>query len=151
MRVYTIHHDPLSADPESEFVVIKEGFCWPALVFTALWALWHRMWLAFALLLAAGVALELALAVSGADEVASLAIGLGYSLLVGYGANDWRRRALARRGLAWMGIVAAANAEAALHRYVDRNPDLASYRPVSPGQVLGQVVGQIPGQVLGQP
>ena len=142
MRVYTIHHDFLSADPASEFSVVKEGFCWPALIFTALWALWHRMWLAFVLLVAAGVALELALAILGADGVASFAIGLGYSALVGYGANDWRRRSLARRGAALMGIVAAADAEAALHRYVDRNPGLASYRPVSPGQVLGQVLGQ---------
>ncbi len=137
MRVYTIHHDPLSADPDSEFVVIKEGFCWPALVFTALWALWHRMWLAFVALLVAGLALESALAISGADDVASLAIGLGYALLVGYGANDWRRRSLARRGNALMGIVAAPDTEAALHRYVDRNPGLAPRRPASPDQVLG--------------
>ncbi len=137
MRVYTIHHDPMSADAESEFFVIKEGFCWPALVFTALWALWHRMWLAFVLLLAVGAALELALTMSGADDIAALSIGLGYSALVGYGANDWRRWTLARRGMALMGIVSATDAEAALHRYVDRNPGLASRRPASPDQVLG--------------
>ncbi len=137
MRVYTIHHDPRSAGPETEFSVVKEGFCWPALAFTALWALWHRMWLTFVLLVAAGMALELALAVSGADDIASLSIGLGYSLLVGHGANDWRRRSLARRGSALMGIVAAADAEAALYRYIDRNPGLAPRRPASPGQVLG--------------
>ena len=137
MRVYTIHHDPIDVGPESEFVVVKEGFCWPAFVFTALWALWHRMWLVFVLLLVAGVALELALALLGADDVASLAIGLGYALFVGYGANDWRRWTLARRGKALMGIVAAADTEAALYRYVDRNPGLAYDRPAAPDQVLG--------------
>jgi len=137
VRVYTIHHDPMSADAESEFFVVKEGFSWSALVFTALWALWHRMWLAALLLLATGAALEFALTISGADDIAALSIGLGYSLLVGYGANDWRRWALARRSMALMGIVAAADEETALHRYVDRNPGLASRRPASPDQVLG--------------
>ena len=137
MSVYTIHHDPMSADTGSEFFVVKEGFCWSALVFTALWALWHRMWLAFVLLLAVGAALELALTMSGADDIAAFSVGLGYALLVGYGANDWRRWTLARRGMDLMGIVAAPDSEAALHRYVDRNPGLASRRPASPDQVLG--------------
>ncbi len=137
MSVYTIHHDPMSADAESEFFVVKEGFCWSALVFTALWALWHRMWLAFVLLVAVGAALELALTMSGADDIAAFSVGLGYALLVGYGANDWRRWTLARRGMDLMGIVAAPDSEAALHRYVDRNPGLASRRPASPDQVLG--------------
>ncbi len=137
MSVYTIHHDTRSADTESEFFVVKEGFCWSALVFTALWALWHRMWLVFFLLLAVGAALELALKVSGADDIAALSIGLAYSLLVGYGANDWRRWTLSRRGMALMSIVAATDAETALHRYVDQNPGLASRRPASPDQVLG--------------
>ncbi len=137
MRVYTIHHDPMSAEAESEFSVVQEGFSWSALIFTALWALWHRMWLAFVVLLAAGAALDFALTLSGANDIATLSIGLGYALLVGYGANDWRRRSLARRGMALMGIVAAPDAETALHRYVDRNPGLASRRPASPDQVLG--------------
>ena len=137
MRLYTIHHDPASTDLESEFVVVKEGFCWPAVVFTALWALWHRMWLVFVALLVTGVALELALELSGADDVASLAIGLGYALLVGYGANDLRRWTLARRGNSLLGVVAADDGEAALHRYVDRNPGPARPRPVAPGDVLG--------------
>ncbi len=141
MRVFTIHHDDASASGESEFVVIKEGFCWPAFVFTALWALWHRMWLAFALLVAAGVALDVAIRLSGADDVSALALGLGYSLLIGFGANDWRRRALARSGRGLKGVVAASDVEAALHRYIDRSPDLPPRRPAAPSQVLGQVLG----------
>ena len=137
MRVYTIHHDPMSADAESEFFVVKEGFSWPALIFTAFWALWHRMWLVFILLLLGGAAIELAVTLSGADDIAALSIGLGYSLIVGFGANDWRRWILARRGIELMGIVAASDAESALHRYVDQNPGLTSRRPASPEQVLG--------------
>ena len=141
MRVFTIHHDDVAASLESEFVVIKEGFCWSAFAFTALWALWHRMWLAFALLVAAGVALDVAIVLAGANDVAALALGLGYSLFVGFGANDWRRQALARSGRGLKDIVAAVDVEAALHRYVDRNPNLPSRRPAAPSQVLGQVLG----------
>ena len=137
MRVYTIHHDPMSADAESEFFVVKEGFSWPALIFSAFWALWHRMWLIFFLLLIAGVAIEFALTTSGANDIAALSIGLGYSLFVGFGANDWRRWSLARRGIDLMGIVTAPDAEAALHRYIDRSPGLTSRRAAAPDQVLG--------------
>ena len=137
MRVYTIHHDPMSAEAESEFFVIKEGFSWSAFVFTALWAFWHRMWLVFVLLLVTGVALEFVLALLVADNIATLMIGLGYALLVGYSANDWWRWSLERRGTTQMGIVAAINAETALHRYIDGNFELTSRRPVSPDQVLG--------------
>ena len=127
----------MSAELENEFIVIKEGFSWPALVFTALWAFWHGMWIVFVLLLVTGVALEFALALLGADGIATLSISLGYALLVGYGANDWWRWSLARRDTAQMGIVAAINAETALHHYIDRKFELASHRPVSPDQVLG--------------
>ena len=127
----------MSAELKSEFIVIKEGFSWPAFVFTVLWAFWNRMWLVFVLLLATGVVLQLALALLDADNVATLLINLGYMLLVGYGANDWWRWSLARRGAVQMGIVAAINAETALHRYIDKNFELASRRPVPPDQVLG--------------
>jgi hypothetical protein len=137
LRVYTIHHDPVSVGLESDFVVVKEGFSWPAFVFTALWALWHGMWLAFIVLVVAGIALDFAVQLVAADNVSSLAIGLGYALFVGFGANDWRRWTLARRGKALMGVVAAPDGETALHRYVDRNPDLQSRRRAVPGPVLG--------------
>jgi hypothetical protein len=137
VKIYTIHHDPLSVDAESDFVVVKEGFCWTALVFTAAWTLWHRMWIVFLALVIAGVGLEALLALMDADDIASLAFGLGYALFVGFGANDWRRWTLARRGLALMGVVAAEDAEVALHRYIERNPGLAPRRRVSPDQVLG--------------
>ena len=128
----------MTAELESEFIVIKEGFSWPAFIFTALWAIRHRMWLVFVLLLVTGMALELALVILGADNIATLSISLGYALLVGYGANDWWRWSLARRGTAQMGIISAINSETALHHYIDRNFELTSRRPVSPDQVLGQ-------------
>lgn len=137
MRVYTIHHDPVSVGPDGEFAVVKEGFCWPALLFTALWALWHRMWLVFVLLFVSGFVIETAMTLSGADDAAAFAIGLGYSAFVGFGANDWRRWTLKRRGLPLMGVVAAPDAEAALHRYIDQNPGLGPRRRASPDQVLG--------------
>jgi hypothetical protein len=137
VKIFTVHHHPQSVDAESDFAVIKEGFCWTALVFTAVWALWHRMWIVFLALVVAGFGFEVLLALAGADDTVSLAIGLGISLFVGYGANDWRRWTLARRGMTLMGVVAADDADGALHRYIERNPGLAPRRRASPDQVLG--------------
>ena len=127
----------MTAELESEFIVIKDGFSWPAFVFTALWAVWNRLWRVCVLLLATSLALQFALALLDADKIATLSINLGYALLVGYGANDWWRWSLARRGTAQIGIVAGVNAETALHRYMDHNIEFASHRPVSPDQILG--------------
>lgn len=137
MRVYTIHHDDVAAGLDREFVLVKEGFCWPAFVFTALWALWHRMWLVFVLLLVASSVLDAVLILVGADELSTTVIGLGYSLVIGFSANDWRRRWLERHDMPMRGIVAAADEEAALYRYVDRSPDLVLRRPVPPTRVIG--------------
>ena len=132
MRVYTVHYRPASPSPDRDAVLVKEGFCWPAFIVTAPWALWHRMWLAFVVMLAAGVALEVAVEFAGLDVVTAAAAGLGYSLFVGSEANDWRRRSLARRGYTMAGIVAAANHDAALRRFFDLNPEFLPGAPQPP-------------------
>ena len=47
------------------------------------------------------------------------AAGLAYGLIIGFGANDWRRAGLARRGWRQAGVVAAIDADAALRRHYD--------------------------------
>ncbi len=117
-----MHDRPGSRDPDDGWVVVKEGFCWPALVFWAVWALWHRMWRAAFFMVLAALALEAVLIAAGADGITRAAAVLAYSVLVGFGANDWRRAALARRGYRHAGVVAALDRDAALHRYLDLAP-----------------------------
>ena len=122
MLIYTVHERPSPAGTHRDPVLIKEGICWPAFLFTAVWALWHRMWRAFAGLAIAGIALEAAVVFSGADEITTAAVGLGYSALVAFGANDWRRAHLGRRGYRTLGVTAAADRDTALRRYFDLHP-----------------------------
>jgi hypothetical protein len=119
MRVYTVHDrlDALSGDRDA--VVVEEGFNWPAFLFTGLWALWHRLWRAFVIMVGAFAALEGTLYLAGADPVTSAAAGIAYGLIVGFGANDWRRAALDRQGWRQAGLVAAADRDTALRRHYD--------------------------------
>ncbi len=126
MRVYTVHDRPGSLAPDHDVVLVKEGFCWPAFFLTVLWALWHRLWRTLVVLLAIGAGLEAALHFAGADGVTAISAHLAYSLIVGFGANDWRRGGLLQRGYRSLGVVAAAGREVALRRFFDLHPDLAA-------------------------
>ena len=131
MRIYTIHlpprYGPLDADP----VIVKEGFNWAAAIFTVPWALWHRMWLVATGLLAAGAAIGAGVAFLGLGPESKAALSLGYAVLVGFHANDWRRRSLGRRDYEDAGIVAAPRADAALRRFGDlKSMEGGGYRPL---------------------
>ena len=121
MRVYTVYRPP-GPDAGEDPILIREGFCWPAFLFSAFWALWHGLWLVALALFAAEVALGAALELSGAGQATQLAAGLGLAFLIGCAANDWRRRSLTRRGAALEGIVAARGSDAALRRWGDLHP-----------------------------
>jgi hypothetical protein len=128
MRVYTIHLGPIpelapDASPKRagrELVLVKEGFCWPAYVFTVLWALYHRMWLTAVALLVVGAVLSAALEAWAPGRVVQAVVSLGCLWLVGTFANGWRRRVLTSRGYEEAGVVAAAGLDAAEHRVFER-------------------------------
>lgn len=133
MHVYTLHYRPDSPSPDRDVVLVNEGFCWPAFFVAAPWALWHGMWLACLLILAASLALETVLDLVGADPISAAAAGVGYSLIIAFSANDWRRARLTRRGYWWAGVVAATDRDAAMRRFFDLHPDLRpSDRPAGP-------------------
>ena len=118
MRVYTAHIDPASATEDRGAVFLREGFSWAGALFTFIWALWHGMWFTALGLLAAG------LAVSGAavafDPLSAGALHIGYALIVGFSANDLRRRSLVHKGYVFAGVVAAPRLAAAELRFFDR-------------------------------
>ncbi len=117
MRIYTVHLAAGAA--QSEALLIKEGFSWPAFLFSALWALWHRMWwialLFIGLMLGVGLIMELA----GLGEALQGAASLGLAVIIGGMANDFRRSHLEKRGFTERGVIAAGDREAALYRYLE--------------------------------
>ena len=124
MRVYTVHFRPGSLAPDRDTTLVKEGFCWPAFLFTFFWALWHRLWLVAALIVAVEIVIEVVLLLAGADEITRLACLLGFRIFIAYGANDWRRAKLTKRGYREAGVVAAPDEDAAVRRFFDLNPDV---------------------------
>lgn len=125
MRVYSIHLRTAALTPDRDALVIKEGFCWPAFFFGPLWALWHRMWFTCLGLFAVWILMAIAGGLLRPDALTDTAVSLAVALIVGYGANDWRRAAVAARGWRMEGLAAAADRDAALRRFFDLHPDAA--------------------------
>lgn len=128
LRVYTVHTAPLlekrgrtkpwePLDPLPELV--KEGFSWPAFFFALPWALYHRLWLIAAAMVALIAAMSVAVEEFRLGQPSVSLICFAIAVLVGLLGNDWRRAALRRRGYGEGGVVTAANMETALRRYLD--------------------------------
>lgn len=115
-NIYTAHK---FTGADRSVLLVKDGFCWSAAIFGPLWALSHLMWWAALLLFVVWAGLDLALLAAGANLAVSLAASFGLAACIGYGANDWRRESLRRRGARRSGLVAARGADAALRRFLD--------------------------------
>ncbi len=123
MRIYTVHIPEV--DPVVRAVAVKEGFSWPAFVFSILWALWHRLWLAAALFLVANLALGLLIFYIGANQLVQVVVSIGLAVIIGSTANDFRRRKLGKKGFEAGAAVIAPTGEAAVRRYFEeiQQPD----------------------------
>ncbi len=128
MRIYAAYLDPASLEQDRGVTMVKEGMCWPAFFFSFVWAAWHRLWWASLALLAAVVAASAILAAAGA---AGALCGLALAAFVGGAANDWRGRALERRGRRLVAVVAGRNAEDAARRFFEREPGDLSVGPLA--------------------
>ena len=120
MRIYAAYLDPASLEQDRALTLVKEGMCWPAFFFSFLWAAWHGLWWVALVLLAATLGLAAALTVLGANGAAGVISAIAVAAFVGAAANDWRARALERRGRALVAVVAGRNAEDAAHRFFQR-------------------------------
>jgi len=112
MRIYTVHELPGAPLDGAGIVLVKEGFSFPALVFSWAWLLWHRLWIAAALWIALLVAVSLiAQSLFGAQGAAICSLAL--QLMLGFEANDIRRWTLERNGYRMAGLAGGGNLEEA--------------------------------------
>ncbi len=117
MRLYTVQHRPLAANPRSggaeamdpDVVLIKEGFCWPALFMPVLWLLYRRQFWGLLAYLALSGILSAVTYIVGMDYISVSMLTLVLSLVVAAQANDWRRWRLGARGYELASVVAAGN------------------------------------------
>jgi hypothetical protein len=123
-RVYTVHVRGRGG-ADRDIVFVKDGFSWPAFFFTVLWALWHRLWFFALIVLASGVAVGMVSELLVLDPLTDAALGLAWAVLVGYEANDARRRALAGLDYDVEDIVLGQTLTQAEHRFFLKHQHIA--------------------------
>ena len=126
MRIYTVHIRRPPVDPDRDIRLVKEGFSWPAFFFSFLWALWCRLWVAAAGIIAAELALGEMLSLLGADGVTTTAISVGFAVLLGVVGNDIKRWTLFRRGYLQVAVVTGDDQVSAERRFWNQRPSLAA-------------------------
>lgn len=108
MRVYAFYEkiSGVGYAADEHVMLVKEGFCWPALFFFLIWPLYHRFWLITASLLCFSVGAIIVLYCFHGGE-AWLVLGLvALALISGAEGNNLRQYDLTRRGYSFSGVVA---------------------------------------------
>ena len=130
MRFHTIHlpsvnliHHPINTNPLwhqiDEVVAIKEGFCWPAFLFSMIWAIFYRLWIyVFYLVLINSIFFILIFQLAENHFVIIFSL-MGVLISFGYIANDARRSNLRKKGFFEQIIVIAPTKNTAIRRYLD--------------------------------
>lgn len=140
-RFYTVHLPGEDTAALGRAVLVREGFNWTAFFFAPFWALAEGLWLAAVPLIAVLAALIVVPATLGLSPVWPAVLGLGYGVLAGLSANDWRRAGLASRGYRMVEVVVAPDRAGALIRYAEaaerRAPDPAPTRPAAATRPAG--------------
>ncbi|MEO1160985.1 MAG: DUF2628 domain-containing protein [Pseudomonadota bacterium] len=121
MLTYTAHaKQDLQQDQAEDakgVVFIKDGFSWPALFIPFFWMLWHRLWLPLiGYLVAVGLIVLAGYGFSWPDNLTG-SMGLLVNLFVGLEGNNFRRRALTKRGFEEVADIVAGDGEEASYRF----------------------------------
>lgn len=113
MRFYTVHVRPEAPSADPDVIFVKEGFCWPALLFPPVWLLWRRQWLGLLAYLSGALLVGGVGALFDFTDVFSAILFTTFSITVAVQANDWQRWRLERRGYRLLTIVRGATLEEA--------------------------------------
>ena len=100
MRFYTVHVRPVRPPADPDAILVKEGFSWPAFLFSPL--------------------VSLVADVVAPGDVGQGVIGLLYAFATGLHANDVRRWTLGRAGYRIDDVVAGRGMAEAERRWLDR-------------------------------
>ena len=121
MPTFTVHQPPPrqgeAASAPERFVFVRDGFHFWAFVLAPFWLLRYRLWLAFAIYLAASILLGIGLKLIDASSTVQFLAGLLVALLIGFEAATFRRAKLTRRGWKMLGFVVGEDAEMAERRF----------------------------------
>ena len=115
MAIYRVFVSPF--DRTGNTVIVKEGYSWTAMVFSVLWAIWHRMWIV-AIVLLAGLLLVgiLAMQLQLGENLQSL-VSMAVAFILGNEAEHLRAWSLERAGYREVGVVEAHSLDEAELKY----------------------------------
>jgi len=120
MHIYTVHVMPGETLAENKAVFVKEGFNIWAFLLTGFWALYERLWIPLAGIVAFNIVLGILMNQRLLGELGFAALQLGFNLIVGYHANDWLRAKLTQGGHILADISASDSKLRAEQRYFER-------------------------------
>lgn len=122
MQTYTVYEKRVAPEDLEEraasLIFVKEGFAVWALVFPALWFLFHRLWRGLFLYIFLSVGLTVLLMQLNAGEQAIAWGGFLLNIIFAFEARDIYRASLERRGYVMKGVVSGRNLEECERRYL---------------------------------
>ena len=117
MKIYLVHISSKRNELKQLPIILRDGFSFPAFLFTAVWAVWHKLWTLAVIIVSIWIAGGGFLYYFGADDGVYLFVFSGFALMLGCIANDLLSKALCRHGVQLVGLVAAKNSESAFRRW----------------------------------
>ncbi|NJO23527.1 MAG: DUF2628 domain-containing protein [Sphingomonadales bacterium] len=113
MTAYTVHEPPTPPadllDRAESLVFVREGFSWPAFLFTPIWLIANRLWLALVAYLAIVGGAQLLLYLAGIHGPWITWVFLGVHFLIGLESSTAHRWTLDRNGWRTIGSVVGRN------------------------------------------
>ena len=131
LRIFSVHRRAAPAGADPDVVLVKEGFCWPALFIPLLWALYRRVWLGAFLYLALSIGLAGLGVGLGLGQMHEALLALGLNWIAALEANDWRRRVLAKLGYRETAAVVASTFQEAERRVFEEGLDAPPVAPAA--------------------
>jgi len=99
-------------NPQGTCEAVKQGWSWPAFLFTWVWGIFKKMWWPFVCVLIS--VFVLAPFIAAFADVVTIVI----SVIFGIYGNEWRENNLPTRGYDYKESVTAANPEGAIALYM---------------------------------
>ncbi len=122
MRSYLVLIPPNGPDKDHRSTLfLPDGFSWAAFVFSWIWLIWHRLWIAGIVALILQVGSALLLGTSG-FSIAGLLLGFATHVLVALEGRNHYGNSLIRRGWKLEGVISAVDRQTAEEIYFSGLP-----------------------------
>ena len=157
LSVYTVHEEPNPVadrlDRAERLAFLRDGFSWPAALWTPLWMASRQLWVPLAIYAAVVAAVGSGLHLMGAGTTEIAVAVLAVHLIVGYESYQLERWVYEARGFTLAGTVAGKNKIECERRFFEtwlpRQPVISSPVKPSSGQPANGTLAASAGNMTG--